>query len=235
METDEKTGRDVVIVLDRRVVAIVGIVLAAVLALAFGVFIGRQSAAGRSAAAIGDAANPQALSAQQLPAVPAVSGQLQPLSGNVPSDPAAPQLNTPAPDFTLTGLDGLPVRLSDLKGKPVIINFWATWCPPCRLEMPALEAVYQKYKDKGLVVLGVNTGERVRDAGLPDRVKSYAEQIGIHFPVVLDTNDAVADLYRLRAYPTSYFVDSSGTLTDIRRGAFVNEADIERYLEKILP
>jgi thiol-disulfide isomerase/thioredoxin len=224
-----------VIVVDRRVLAVVGLALAAVLALVVGVFVGQQSAAGRSATAIGAVANLQAQSGEQLPAVPAVSGRLQPLPGNVPSDPGAPQLNTPAPDFTLVGLDGLPVRLSDLQGKPVIINFWATWCPPCRLEMPALEAVYQKYKDKGLVVLGVNTGERVRDAGLPGRVKSYVEQIGIHFPVVLDTDDTVADLYRLRAYPTSYFVDSSGTLTDIRRGAFVNEADIERYLEKILP
>jgi thiol-disulfide isomerase/thioredoxin len=143
------------------------------------------------------------------------------------------RVGAPAPDFALSNLEGKTVRLSDFKGKPVIINFWATWCPPCRFEMPALEAIYQKYKDKGLVVLGVNTGERVRDGGLAGRVGAYARQLGLTFPIVLDLTDSVANLYRLRAYPTTYFVDASGKVTDMRRGAFINQADIERYLQGI--
>jgi thiol-disulfide isomerase/thioredoxin len=215
MDSKEKTSREVEIRIDRRVLAGGGFVIAILVMLVIGTFVGQQLAAKQATVAPGSIVN-QPAQAQSL------------------DQSAAVQLDQLAPDFTLTDLEGKTVRLSDFQGKPVIINFWATWCAPCRLEMPALEAIYQKYKDKGLIVLGVNTGERVRDQGLTERVKTHAQQLGINFPVLLDTTDSVANLYRLRAYPTSYFIDSSGKVTDMRRGAFAGQADIEPYLAKIL-
>jgi thiol-disulfide isomerase/thioredoxin len=233
MDSEEKTNREMVIVVDRRVLAVGGLVVLALIALIIGVFIGQRSATSRAATAPGSALNQPAL-VQPVQAVPQVPAELESPADTSLDEPGGLRTGAPAPDFALSSLEGKTVHLSDFKGKPVIINFWATWCPPCRFEMPTLETIYQKYKDKGLVVLGVNTGERVRDAGLPGRVQSYAQQLGIDFPIVLDTTDSVATLYRLRAYPTSYFVDASGSLTDMRRGAFINQADVERYLTKII-
>ncbi len=134
----------------------------------------------------------------------------------------------PAPAFTLQTPDGQTLKLSDLKGKPVLLNFWATWCAPCLIEMPALEQTYRKYKDQGLVVLGVNQAES------PERVAQYMKTWGLSFPTVLDPDTAVAQQYRVTGYPTTWLIDRDGVARQLRRGAFGNADQIERLLADVL-
>ncbi len=136
----------------------------------------------------------------------------------------AANLGQLAPDFTLRTPEGETIRLSDLKGRPVMINFWATWCAPCAVEMPALEETYRKYKDKGLVVLAVNQAET------PDKVTQYMRARDLTFPTVLDTDTSIAQLYRVTGYPTTWLVDRQGNLQQLRRGAFTSSAQIEAML-----
>ena len=100
----------------------------------------------------------------------------------------APVAGHPAPDFTLKDIEGQTVNLSDFRGQPVIINFWATWCGPCRVEMPHLQAAYEAHQADGLVVLGVNLTER----DSPQMVPGFLEEFGLTFPVVLDESGSVA-------------------------------------------
>ena len=117
-----------------------------------------------------------------------------------------------APDFTLTDLDGNQVTLSDFRGKAVFINFWATWCPPCRAEMPEIEAVYQAYKDRDVVVIGVDLNESVNE------VRQYVEEGGYSWIFVIDTG-LVSRNYRVTAIPTSFFLDKEGIIRDVSIGA----------------
>ncbi|MGB8954199.1 MAG: redoxin domain-containing protein [Tumebacillaceae bacterium] len=117
------------------------------------------------------------------------------------------QAGQPAPDFTLNTLDGKTVKLSDYKGKVVMVNFWASWCEPCRQEMPDIEKVYETYKDQGLVILGVNINEK----NVP--VQGFVNQMGLKFPILMDHDSKVAvDLYRVKPIPTTFFVDKDGIL-----------------------
>ncbi|MCW5850698.1 MAG: TlpA family protein disulfide reductase [Anaerolineae bacterium] len=134
----------------------------------------------------------------------------------------------PAPDFTLKTADGQTVRLSDFKGRPVLVNFWATWCAPCLVEMPALEQVYAKYKDQGLVVLAVNEAESA------DKVGQYMQTYGLSFTAVLDMDLSIGRLYRITGYPTTWLVDREGNLRQLRRGAFGNADQIERLLTEVV-
>ncbi len=125
----------------------------------------------------------------------------------------APEVGHPAPDFTLSDLDGNLVRLSDFQGKVVFINFWATWCPPCRAEMPEIEAVHQKYKDKGVVVLGVDISEP------ENTVRQYIQKGGFSWTIVLDSTGEVARDYQIAAIPTSFFLDREGIIRAVSVGA----------------
>jgi peroxiredoxin len=119
-----------------------------------------------------------------------------------------PEVGHPAPDFTLPTLTGKTVRLSDFRGKKaVLINFWATWCAPCRLEMPTMEKAYQKYKAKGLEILAVSI-----DAGSKSAVKNFMEELGLTFPAVLDPKMEVLGLYRFSAIPASILIDKQGII-----------------------
>ena len=120
------------------------------------------------------------------------------------------------------------MRLSDFKGHPVLINFWATWCAPCLIEMPALEQTYGKYKDQGLVVLAVNEAESA------DKVAQYMQNYGLSFTAVLDTDLSIGRLYRITGYPTTWLVDREGNLRQLRRGAFGNADQIERLLSEVV-
>lgn len=122
-----------------------------------------------------------------------------------------PEVGHPAPDFTLQAPGGGEVRLSDLRGKPVVVNFWATWCPPCRAEIPALE---QAHRDFGgdVVILGVDVQESEAT------VEAFMGEFGMSYPVALDPNAAVARGYQVRAYPTTVFVDSRGVIRHIFTG-----------------
>jgi peroxiredoxin len=115
-----------------------------------------------------------------------------------------PRVGQQAPDFSLVDLDGNPVSLSDFRGKVVLINFWATWCPPCRQEMPAIEALHQEYKDRDVVVIGIDTYES------PDKVRRFVQEGGYNWTFAIDTTGLVSRDYRIVAVPSSFFVDRNG-------------------------
>jgi peroxiredoxin len=145
-----------------------------------------------------------------------------------------------APDFLLMELDGGDFRLSDLRGKAVIVNFWATWCTPCRKEMPQFVAAYDRYKDEGLEVVAVNVQES------PSIIRPFAEDFGMEFTVVLDKRGAVSDSYRLIGLPTTYFIDREGVIRSVFQGPFlerlqgtqvqgaIEEDDLTRRIQEIL-
>jgi cytochrome c biogenesis protein CcmG/thiol:disulfide interchange protein DsbE len=126
---------------------------------------------------------------------------------NQKDDVVSLETGKPAPDFTLESLDGQKVSLSDYRGKVVLLNVFASWCEPCREEMPAIQQAYETYKDQGLVVLGVNLKEK----RVP--VKGFADNYGLTFPILLDSEGKVGmDLYKVRPIPTSFFIDREGVL-----------------------
>lgn len=146
-------------------------------------------------------------------------------------DPAFPQKGQPAPDFALPALDGTVTRLSDLRGKTVLLNFWATWCGPCRQEIPALDATYLNTKEAGVVVLTVNV-EGIDHGAARDVINDYITELGgLSLPVLLDTPDGdVFHQYRLIGMPDSFFIDSSGIIRDITFGP-MNLDTIQKKLE----
>jgi thiol-disulfide isomerase/thioredoxin len=130
-----------------------------------------------------------------------------------PSNAApAPLPNHPAPDFTLVDLTGAPVQLSELRGQVVLVNVWATWCPPCRAEMPMLQAAYAQSRDQGFTVLAVNQRE---DAAT---VAAYMQSGGYTFPALLDGDGAVSGMYRALVLPSSYFIDRAGVVRAVYKG-----------------
>ena len=130
----------------------------------------------------------------------------------------APEIGRLAPDFTLVDLEGNQVSLSDFRGKTVFVNFWASWCPPCRAEMPEIEAVYQEYKDRGVVVIGVDIRET------EDVVRQFVEQGGYSWIFILDATGAVSNDYRITAIPTSFFIDKDGIIQVVAIGAMTKRA-----------
>ncbi|MBL7165624.1 MAG: TlpA family protein disulfide reductase [Dehalococcoidales bacterium] len=137
------------------------------------------------------------------------------------------ELDKPAPDFTLKDLDGNTVRLSDLRGKVVFLNFWATWCPPCRAEMPDIEKVHRKYKDQDVVVLGIDLRESA------STVRRFVEDGGYTWAFLLDTTGYVGSIYRVSAIPTSYFVDKKGIIRAVAIGGMTG-ATIEANLAEAM-
>ena len=140
-----------------------------------------------------------------------------------------PEIGKLAPDFTLNDLDGQEVSLSGLRGKPVLLNFWATWCGPCRIEMPFLQKVYEKWTGKELVLLAVNLQED------PAKVREFVESAGYSFPVLLAAGNEVPLSYNVRGIPATFFIDVDGVIRDIKIGAFLGMGDIESRLVKIMP
>lgn len=135
-----------------------------------------------------------------------------------------PRLGFIAPDFELLDLSGKPVRLSDLRGTPVMINFWATWCNPCRIEMPLIQAAAQQ--NPKMVVLAVNADESVQT------VQSFVEKMGLSFPILLDPESKVQIMYQVQGLPTSFFVDEDGIIKGIQIGV-LSEERLSENLEKI--
>jgi peroxiredoxin len=153
--------------------------------------------------------------ATPLPSVP----QLQDLAEVTSAAPApaagGARAGSPAPDFTLFDLAGDPVSLSQQRGKVVLINFWTSWCGPCRNEMPALQAAYDELGDQGLVVLGVNWTkvDTAREA------RAFVQELDLTFPILLDTEGQVSeDLYQVLGLPTSFLVGRDGTILSVRIG-----------------
>lgn len=130
-----------------------------------------------------------------------------------------------APDFNLNNLNNQVIKLSQFRGKPVLMNFWATWCPPCEAELPMLEQTYQANSDK-LVILGVNMRE---DA---DTVAGRVDKAGLKYPIVLDGNGDVTNRYQVRVFPTSLFIDKNGIVQRIILGP-LTEDTVKSALERV--
>lgn len=133
-----------------------------------------------------------------------------------------------ASDFTLEALDGSEVSPSEYRGNVVLINFWATWCPPCRAEIPDIEGAYRARKDDGLVVLGVDV-EESREAVAP-----FVEAMGMTYPVLLDESGQVLKMYRAIGLPMSLILDQDGVIQVRHMGALTG-AQLEDYLTQVLP
>jgi len=147
-------------------------------------------------------------------------------AGHIP----APQQGFLAPDFELRTIEGENVKLSDLRGQAVLVNLWATWCPPCRAEMPAIEKIYKEYKDEGLVVLGVNMTYQDTFSN----VAPFIDEYGLSFPVLLDETGTVGTAYQLRSLPSSFFVDRDGIISEVVIGGPMAEALLRTRVEEIL-
>ena len=135
-----------------------------------------------------------------------------------------------APDFQLDNLDGQSISLSDSRGRLVLVNFWASWCPPCRSEMPFIQNIFtdKKWAEEGLVVLAIDIGES------PSTVREFVKKEGLTFPVLLDIARDVSIEYYVRAIPTTFFIDREGIIREIKIGAFSGLPEIERTLNKII-
>jgi peroxiredoxin len=142
--------------------------------------------------------------------------------------PAIAPLAT-APDFTLHTMNGPNLRLAEQRGRVVMVNFWATWCGPCREEMPQLNRLYQKYKGAGFVLLGVNVDDDTRKAA------DVAGKLGVTFPVLLDTDKTVSKLYDLSTMPSTVLIDRDGKVRYVHRG-YLNgyEDNYEKQIRELL-
>lgn len=124
-----------------------------------------------------------------------------------------------APDFELETLEGKKVKLSDFAGKKVMLNFWATWCPPCKAEMPHMQKFYEEAGDK-IQILAVNIDPKNNVAG-------FAEEMNLHFPILLDKNDKVMKMYQILSIPTTYFIDEDGII----RNKFIGAMSLDKMRE----
>lgn len=159
------------------------------------------------------------------------------IASRVPSAVGAPLSASPnpregffAPDFALETLQGEQVRLSDLRGKIIVINFWTTWCPPCRAETPALETSYESYEDSGVIILGVNLTDQ---DSLKD-IESFVQEFGLTYPILLDRDGSVGLMYQLSGLPTTFFINREGIIRTVVVGGPMSETFIRSKIEAIL-
>lgn len=136
---------------------------------------------------------------------------------------------TIAPDFTLDTLDGGQITLSDLRGQAVMINFWTSWCGPCRIETPLLVETYNEYRDQGLIILGLN----ITKLDNLDDVRAFVAEFSMPYPIPLDKTGEVAQDYQVLGLPTTFFVDRQGVIRKIYTG-LLNESLFEEFLSLIL-
>jgi peroxiredoxin len=141
--------------------------------------------------------------------------------------PPAPAVGHPAPDFTLTTVTGETFTLSALRGRPVVLNFWATWCPPCRAELPELQAASGRLAGQ-VQIVGVDQGESA------SQVQAFADGLGLNFTMPLDTATTVSRLYGVRSLPTTFFIDRSGVIRQIQIGP-MTEATLAQLLRTVYP
>ncbi len=166
------------------------------------------------------------------------AGLLWTVASRVPAAVGAPLSSAPspregflAPDFTLDTLDGGRITLSELRGKIVVINIWATWCLPCRAETPALEKSYEQYKDSGVVILGVDLTSQ---DSLSD-VKVFIQEFSLTYPILLDRDGSVSNTqYQIKGLPSTFFVSREGIIRTVVVGGPMSETFIRSKIEALL-
>ena len=159
--------------------------------------------------------------------VTCVAGILAILGGSLARASASQVDRGPAPDFELTTFDGQLIRLSDQRGKVVVINFWASWCIPCREEAPVLEATWRDYRESGVVFIGVDYLDNEREA------LAYIEEFDLTYPNGPDLRTRIAQAYRIQGVPETFFVDRSGMLRGVHIGP-ITEAQLVSRIETLL-
>lgn len=147
-------------------------------------------------------------------------------AGEIP----APREGFLAPDFTLQTPEGKTFTLSELRGQAVLVNLWATWCPPCRAEMPAMQKMYDEYKEQGFVVLAVNMTYQ----DTPSAVVPFVQEHKLTFPILIEGTGEVAEKYELRSLPSSFFIDRNGIIQEVVIGGPMAEALLRTRIESIL-
>ncbi len=174
----------------------------------------------------------------------ALIGAAMYLQGNLPTaNTFAPQTKTapllapasspltkgsPAPEIQVLTMDGVALNLSDFRGKPVILNFWASWCGPCTAEMKAIEAVYQKHKTEDVIILAVNQGEN------DETIKGYGELWKLNFRLTRDAGQEAGRIYKVQALPTTVFVDRQGNIHEYHIGGPMTQEFIEKRVNDML-
>lgn len=151
------------------------------------------------------------------------------LAASLAASAAAALTPGPAPDFTLRSVGGANLRLKEQRGQVVLLNFWATWCGPCREEMPHLNRLYEKYKASGFLLLGINVDDDVRNA------EGTSNRLGLRFPVLLDTGKTVSRLYNLDTMPSTVLIDRDGRVRYVHlgyRGGY--EETYDRQIRELL-
>jgi peroxiredoxin len=141
---------------------------------------------------------------------------------SLPEEPSASRGST-APDFQVLDLEGALISLSDYQDQVVLINFWATWCGPCRDEMPIFQDYYEQFADQGFVVIALSCSSLSQD------VLAFQQELGLSFPIAIDLRDDVQDLYRIWTYPTTFVVDREGIIRYIHYGSMTDSV-LDRYL-----
>jgi len=147
-------------------------------------------------------------------------------SDTAESDGADEEYSIAAPLFSLPDDNGAMINLADFQGSPVLINFWATWCPPCKQEMTTFENHFQLYQDQGLVILAVNTDDS------EDSIRAFREEFGLSFHLLRDTQHKVMQQYAVNALPTSYFINAEGNVVSRHVGLLTGDM-LDEYLSGV--
>ena len=192
----------------------IGAILALSISL-YGVPAGQSPAPPRPPATVAEGSTAVPAAASPAPATPAPS---PPTATPIPTGPGVGQ---EAPPFTLTALDGITHTLAAYRGQTVLLNFWASWCPPCRQEWPELRAFARRTDIRGIIVLSVNVEEP------PEVVRDFAGEEPPPFPVLLDGDSGVSDRYRVTALPTTFLIDADGVVRQVIPGN-LDAAALER-------
>lgn len=154
-----------------------------------------------------------------------------PAESTITTTPAAQEDKTLAPDFTVYDAEGKAYKLSDFRGKPVVLNFWASWCPPCKAEMPDFQKEFEA-QGKDVQFLIINLTDGMQET--VDTASAYVAQQGYTFPVFYDTSSAAANAYGIRSIPTTFFIDAEGYAVAQATGA-IDRATLQKGIDMILP
>jgi len=146
----------------------------------------------------------------------------------LPTSSRAEQTGKAAPEWQLSDVNGKPLKLADFKGKVVVLDFWATWCPPCRAEIPGLVALQKKYADQGLTIIGVSVDEQG-----PAVVKPFIQRFAINYPVVMSNEKVLADYGGISAIPTTFIIDRDGNVVSAHQG-YTDQATFDSEITPLL-